>query len=961
MVLKQRDPSVERTEEYEEFIKDLEQYHAKRGTVFDPQPKVGPRHVDLLKLYKKVLEEGGYDRVSDTKNNKLAWRKIAQDFMPHNVNIVQMAFLLKTAYYKNLAAYEISTYWKETPPPKEILEDISARGGDLRTRTLENYTPRVPREQENLANGEKSDGSDDETKTPKVDKMEIDDPGSQSGRATRGLRQAPPQRVLFGQQADLSQGRTTRTALHQTNSPTPGVNGSYGSSGAAMTISNYEPRTVMPATVKPAWTPASQPQHFRDLARRMLAQRRSSRPQGHIRGTPMLPGTGFTGANIYLRALFALQSGEPAEIRYALHHLVKISHERGDKYLFEQFVGLAEALLEQILKVSSLCYDINWRISYEDEPPTENDVLNALNGTPNIMQKLAALQPLPIVDGLQPEDFAMTLSNVNEAGLVLRNMVMLEQNAAYIVRRPLLRDLLVIILNLPERPALTELRHYALDIAEQITKYFALQSNDPLYTSLLAQLKSDDRGAIITALRALSRIAMNFETIPNRLADVPVNILQRVFEWLLVDDEELRSSCLDFLYQYTAITENVEYMLKNLDMEGLVGQLVRLLMYGAQVQKEKEERRTVSSTTPDTASTPPKLSPKIIETLIATIPDERELSSAWLRTCFEEDPQGEITQLALWSAYNEAFAQAKLTRPLMQAKDFITNVSSTFTNAQAQVVYPDQDRTKPKYTIRGVRPRSVPVDLRGRPYLKCLWRTPAPTTNGFTPGQTKPRDSECDFSVLKADEMWEHVMNVHFNMHKDKETGRFVLANSNGKQETNGDVIMGEADSPAPVVAKVWSCHWGGCKKMRDSSDLNAVVKHVITHLPDTSLQAPIHKVHNVSPERVEIPSSKVPYQWIVTATDERGDAAGLPLAAILVLRNLARQMGKVDEAEKVGGGRQHKWVEKCFGPVRERIAWVGAWNRSLRDLMPPLEFLVEKGLGLPTLPPLNNADMDLH
>lgn len=396
-----------------------------------------------------------------------------------------------------------------------------------------------------------------------------------------------------------------------------------------MTISNYEPRTVMPATVKPVWTPASQPQHFRELARRMLAQRRGAKPTGHVRGTPMLPGTGFIGANIYMRALFALQSGEPAEIRYALHHLVKISHERGDKYMFEQFPGLAEALLEHVLRVSSLFYDIKWRISYEDEPAIDDDELNALNGTPNIMPKLRKLRPIPIVDGLQPEDFATTISNVNEAGLVLRNMVMLEQNASYLVRRPLLRDVLVILLNLPDRPVLTELRHYALDIAEQITKYFSLRPEDPLYTSLLAQLNTEDRGVVITSLRALSRIALNYETTPNRLANVPVKLLQKVCEWLLVEDEELRSACLDFLYQYTAVTDNVEYMLKNLDMEGMVGQLVRLLMYGAQTQKEREERKTVSSVTPSTATTPPKLSSKIIETLIATIPDEKELSSAW--------------------------------------------------------------------------------------------------------------------------------------------------------------------------------------------------------------------------------------------------------------------------------------------------------------------------------------------
>lgn len=73
------------------------------STHFDPEPKVGPRHLDLLRLYKRVIEEGGYDHVSDTKGNKLAWRKIAVDFLPGNSNVVQLAFQVKTAYYKNLA------------------------------------------------------------------------------------------------------------------------------------------------------------------------------------------------------------------------------------------------------------------------------------------------------------------------------------------------------------------------------------------------------------------------------------------------------------------------------------------------------------------------------------------------------------------------------------------------------------------------------------------------------------------------------------------------------------------------------------------------------------------------------------------------------------------------------------------------------------------------------------------
>jgi chromatin structure-remodeling complex subunit RSC9 len=72
-------------------------------TALDRSPKVGPRHLDLFKLYQRVTAEGGYDKASDTKNNKLAWRRIASDFLPNNAAIVQLAFQVKTVYYKNLA------------------------------------------------------------------------------------------------------------------------------------------------------------------------------------------------------------------------------------------------------------------------------------------------------------------------------------------------------------------------------------------------------------------------------------------------------------------------------------------------------------------------------------------------------------------------------------------------------------------------------------------------------------------------------------------------------------------------------------------------------------------------------------------------------------------------------------------------------------------------------------------
>jgi hypothetical protein len=73
------------------------------STVLDREPKVGSRPIELLRLWKRVNEEGGYDKVSDIKGNKLAWRRIASEFLPNGPSLTTQAFLVKSTYYKNLA------------------------------------------------------------------------------------------------------------------------------------------------------------------------------------------------------------------------------------------------------------------------------------------------------------------------------------------------------------------------------------------------------------------------------------------------------------------------------------------------------------------------------------------------------------------------------------------------------------------------------------------------------------------------------------------------------------------------------------------------------------------------------------------------------------------------------------------------------------------------------------------
>lgn len=705
-----------------------------------------------------------------------------------------------------------------------------------------------------------------------------------------------------------------------------------------MIIANYEPRSALPANMKSVVTPSNQLDNYVQSRRKYILNKRNRPvpPKGM-----MLPGTGFPGPNIYIRALHALRSKQPEEEAYALHHLVKISHERGDKYRFDQFPGLAEALIGKVIDVGSLFYDVAWEISYCEDDFDKTHVLNGLSGTQDLLKRIKSLQTLDVNDELLPEDTAKALNMVNEAALIIRNMVMLKENAHFVSVIPSVRDLIVVVLTLPKHPTIVELQHYALEIAEQLTKYWILNAQDPLYRSLLAQVDSDDRGRIITSLRALARISMNLE-VTNKLSDVPVKTLQSICDWLLVEDEDLRIACLDFLYLFTGFPDNVETLAHEVDLEGIVNQLVRMLQHGAIAY---EERRSASK--PSKSSQPadgaPKLSSAIIEQLVAL--EEPERSSQWLKTCFEEDPVGEITQIQLWSAYNAAFSEAingnsSVFRALMPAKDFITNVSTTFTGASAQVL---TVAGQPKYTIRGIRARSVPVDPHTKKqYMRCCWHPPS-LLNGLADTKHSTTKIECGEFASGARAMWEHIVGSHLKIPRDQETGQWLL-------EPKPDIDMANGDAVSATKPQQFFCHWGGCTHFQPNGTDSAFAagQHIKTHLPDTSIKQAIHARHNRTPsesrpltssaqvrhesfqpqfgqpvglgglglggrsngdrgqdrgrsERQQPPHQPAPnFRYYNTATDEANDAAGLPLSSVLVLRNLARQLKKIPPPSSV-------------------------------------------------------------
>ncbi|RYP56989.1 hypothetical protein DL769_009774 [Monosporascus sp. CRB-8-3] len=869
---------IERTQEYDEFIKKLTEFHEKRGTSFEPEPRLptmhGHVHVDLLRLYKAVIAKGGYDELCKVQK---AWGALANElgmYFDDSKGMGQLSFQLKQDFYRYLAAYWIKDQYGKEPPPKEILEaqSCASKHGPVLTRTVESFRLASKRP------GEETPSKEDrpaETSTP-----------VSGNRASGRLREAPPQRVPF--QPETGPSRQTRHASSQHS--TPGSNSVHNSHA----------------------------QHNQQHQQHGPPHHNPNNPLHLIQAQQAALRAGFDGPNIYTRCLQSLRSCIPSEQAFALNHLVKISYERGDKYKFESFLGLAEGLIEKALEVGSLFYHVNWQVSYSgDQDVSDVSVLDGINGTDDILERIGTLQPKSVLDYMQPAEFADRLTRVTEAVLTIRNMVMLQENAVYMADVYPLKDLLCIILHLPNLEMLVEVKHFALDIAEQVTPYLVLDYEDALYRTLLEQLDSTDRGTILTSLRAISRISMNLEA-TNMLQHVPQVVLKNIMNWLLLNDEELVDACLDFLYQYTAVVANVESLLKAVNMEHVVPHIVRLLAHGARRVKEdvilEPEKKQPASE--EVVPLPLDLHEKLVNT------DEPQRCFHWLQSLFEEDAESHITQIAIWQAYQSSFgALTGAGRSMLSAADFIRNVSHVFSSARAQIIRGPGEVQR--FIIEGIRARTAPMDYETKEeYARCQWTT-----------SKAPFPKTCNGFFLGGEKMWHHVLTAHLG----------VTIGENGKIEDR-EILT--------------SCDWADCLKYPTPAKmkLSELTRHIKTHFPASQKRPPADVLEPAAKRQKRsyvIPAKTMSLAWEQTLVtrDERNpkieQAAGIPLSAVLVLRNIARNVVKTESEEKLlkkheMGGEGGGWNEKLFRPVMARLFEVMAENKAMAGYIASLLQLVQ-------------------
>ncbi|RIA93076.1 hypothetical protein C1645_763405 [Glomus cerebriforme] len=110
-VIKPIEDNIERTPEYNSFMKSLEEFHKSHGTTLQREPVLGSKKLDLYKIYRMVIAHGGCEKICAEK----AWKKICEPFnFPHTCT--NSAYVMKNVYIRFLEAYELENHWGKPVP-----------------------------------------------------------------------------------------------------------------------------------------------------------------------------------------------------------------------------------------------------------------------------------------------------------------------------------------------------------------------------------------------------------------------------------------------------------------------------------------------------------------------------------------------------------------------------------------------------------------------------------------------------------------------------------------------------------------------------------------------------------------------------------------------------------------------------------------------------------------------------
>lgn len=388
----------------------------------------------------------------------------------------------------------------------------------------------------------------------------------------------------------------------------------------------------------------------------------------------------------------------------------------------------------------------------------------------------------------------------------------------------------------------------------------------------------------------------------NNLNHVPPKILENILRWLYLNDEELMDACLDFLYQYTAVTTNMDTLLRSIVPEELVSQLVRLLAYGSR-STHREILITPEKRIPP-QNDPPAMPQSLFHELMEM--PEPDRCQQWIKSFFEQDPNSFVTQITAWQAYNAAFANPvkEAGQNMITPADFIRNSTTVYKNSKAEVrTLGDQQQ---KFIIQGLRARAHPRGTDGKEFRPSLWDVPAGQQAG-------------DY-FADPDSLVKHILETKLGESPNEE-GQY------------------------PNVEKEYVCLWRGCGRYSEPTKMHTrtFVNHITTHAHGHFFTREV--IDKDDPFKSANPAWILPAKTMSLAYEETPvtrenpnkppQPAGIPLSAALILRNIARNAPKTHAQEELlkkheRGGEAGGYNERLFRLMRPRLSEIMTKNEAL-------------------------------
>ncbi|CAG8459761.1 2054_t:CDS:2 [Ambispora leptoticha] len=517
------------------------------------------------------------------------------------------------------------------------------------------------------------------------------------------------------------------------------------------------------------------------------------------------------------RMLLALRSTLPNEIDWAFKRLTKLSHECSDSFHVDRIPGLVDALLAFVAPFFEDCA----KLSDISEPVSNED--NFMNLVENDAADNNAVSMNTFFDSIESQQYHQ---RVLQAFLIIRNFSFLEHNMRLMAAYKPLRKYLIEGLKLKVFGNFIELRHYCLDIVENICPYVILKGlDDPFMTTIPILLYSNDKALIMGGIRSLTRLALNESNI-TVLRDIEAKTVQRMIELLLIEDEELVAAVLDWLYQFSDLHEDMAYRIAQCTPGNFVRLMIRFMRWQA--------FDTVKAAYDDIMPIVPKLQ---LSGPFVDLPEPYR-TIEWLKIVYEYVPNESLLQTEVWFAYREQFFNSPT--PMMPAAEVIKHVTAAFPKAVAMMVTRSDGTTK--YPLYSMKTRASSSYLLKKLILR------ENTAESFT-----CRWDGCTATPFsKGEDVYQHIIYNHLQQNSDH----------------------------------LHDCLWKGCHRYSPgTANRSSVLKHLKIHFPiepdssttEESSQVKLDQRRNFLTQRINVSS------------DADGEAIGIPLTACLILRNMSR------------------------------------------------------------------------